>query len=448
MSKTFVREVSKVTMVAMIAVALIVNGTPSQADQVRLNVALGTPVLRAGTPQRTFLKVGLTGFPMAGEAVRAPANVAIVLDKSGSMGGEKIQQARLSAIDAVERLQAQDVVSVVAYSDTVEVVVPARPAAEKAAIIEGIRGIRAGGGTALFAGVSKGAAEVRKYLDRERINRVVLLSDGQANVGPSSPTELGQLGVSLIREGISVTTLGLGLDYNEDLMTTLAATSDGNHAFIQTATDLAHFFELEFGLGLAVVAQEVRVRIDCADGVRPLRVLGREGQIRGQQVIVPINQLYADQERYVMVEVEVAPGVDGMTRDVAEVAVSYANLKTKTTDRLQSALAARFAASEEVVKKETNEAVMVAAVAQVANEQNRLAVRLRDSGEVAKAQALLKRNAGYLRENAARYRDEDLMRQSEDNAIDAEAVVDEKQFKARRKDMQDRSLDVEVQTAF
>lgn len=84
----------------------------------------------------------------------------------------------------------------------------------------------AGGGTALYAGVAQGASELREFLDPHRVNRIILLSDGQANKGPSSPSELGNLGAALISEGISVTTIGIGLGYNEDLMTQLAPRSD------------------------------------------------------------------------------------------------------------------------------------------------------------------------------------------------------------------------------
>ena len=109
----------------------------------------------------------------------------------------------------------------------------------------------------MFSGVSKGASEVRKFLDSNRVSRVILLSDGLANLGPSTPSELGQLGHSLSKEGISVTTIGLGLGYNEDLMTQLAGMSDGNHAFVQNYSDLTKIFAAEFNTALTVVANQL-----------------------------------------------------------------------------------------------------------------------------------------------------------------------------------------------
>ena len=214
---------SKQTFVLAFASLLAALWTASaSAGQVRLEVSLDKPTMLAEKKQAAFVKVGLTGFKLDGKDQRAPVNVAIVLDKSGSMQGDKIAKAKDAAIAAIGRLGSDDIVAVVAYDSTVQVIVPATKLSDKQSVIEQIRRIEAGGSTALFAGVSKGADELRKFLDKNRVNRVILLSDGLANVGPQSPSELGALGASLMKEGISVSTMGLGLDYNEDLMTKLA----------------------------------------------------------------------------------------------------------------------------------------------------------------------------------------------------------------------------------
>ena len=151
---------------ATIITAAVLAALPliSGAAQVRLDVSLANPVLIAGKKQTTFLKVGLTGFEMEKQARRTPANIAIVIDRSGSMQGEKIKQAKQAARMAVRRLDGNDIVSIVAYDDTVSVLVPATKASDREAILAGIDRIEAKGSTALFAGVSKGAAEVRKFL--------------------------------------------------------------------------------------------------------------------------------------------------------------------------------------------------------------------------------------------------------------------------------------------
>jgi Ca-activated chloride channel family protein len=405
-------------LIWVLAIGPVLSGllaASATAGQVRLEVSLDKPTMLADKKQEAFVKVGLTGFKLEGKDKRAPVNVAIVLDKSGSMQGDKIAKAKDAAVAAIERLGSRDIVSVVAYDSTVTVIVPATRLSDKESVVRQIRRIEADGSTALFAGVSKGAEELRKFLDKDRVNRVILLSDGLANVGPQSPSELGALGASLRKEGISVSTMGLGLDYNEDLMTRLAQNSGGNHVFIEQADDLVKVFNHEFDDVLSVVAQEVAIDIRAADGVRPVRVLNVDAEINGQQVIVQMNQLYSEQEKYVMLEVEVPATAAGKSRDVAEVRVSYANLQTKTTDRLTSVVSANFADSLAEVEAKLNPVVCAAAVLQISNVQNKLATDLRDQGDVEGARRVLLENSKYLGDNEKKFNDEVLQLRCADN---------------------------------
>ena len=390
---------------SIIAMTVLLTQT-LEARQIDLDVALGTPVMLAGQKQTAYLKVGLTGFELPDDSQRTPANVTVVLDKSGSMGGDKIRRAREAAIMAINRLNADDIAAVVAYDHVVQIIMPATKVVDKKGFRQAIDGINAGGNTALFAGVSKGAHEVRKFLDRNRVNRIILLSDGLANVGPSSPAELGRLGASLGKEGISVSTVGLGLGYNEDLMTRLAGLSDGNHAFAENADDLVRIFDAEFGTVLSVVAQEVQIQIHCAPGIRPLQVLGRDADIVGQTVYTSLNQLYSRQEKFILLEVEVPAGEVGQQQQLASVEVSYTNTLTRTKDRLSGAVSVSFSKSSEQVVQATDKGVMTNTVEQVANQLSKDAVQLRDQGKVKEARQKLEESAAYVQRNAERYRSE------------------------------------------
>ncbi len=402
-----------------------------QADQIQLNAALSTPVMLADKKQTVFLRVGLTGLHLKKQNV-APINVALVIDKSGSMGGEKIRRAKDAAIMAVERLRKDDIISVVTYDHQANILLPATKATDQNRIISAIKKLRAGGQTALYDGVEKAAKEVRKFLDRKRVNRIVLVSDGLANVGPSTPKELGALGASLSEENIAVTTIGLGLGYNEDLMSQLAEKSDGNHAFAENATDLVRFFDHEFGDIFSVVAQEVNVTIIGVEGVRPIRVLGRDAVIQDQQVSVKLNQLYGGQEKYVLLELEVPPTKANIERVIAGVAVVYRNLGANTSERLSSMVSATFTDSPQLV--ETNAVVMTAAVEQLAVEKNELAVKRRDEGKINEARKILIDNAKFLAEEAAKYESKSLEELSEKNKIDAQNL-DERRWNRQRKFM-------------
>ena len=433
------------------AAGLLIAAAPLQAKQIDLRAELGTPVIEAGAKRTAFLKVSLTGFELQGERDRIPANIAIVLDQSGSMRGEKLQRAKEAAIMALDLLDERDIVSVISYDTTVRVLVPATRVSNKSAIRSAIRQMRADGSTALFAGVSKGAREVRKFMDRERVNRVILLSDGQANVGPKSPTELGELGMSLGKEGISVTTIGLGAGYNEDLMANLAGYSDGNHAFVDNAEDLARIFRYEFGDVLSVVAQDLIIRIELLDGVRPLRLLGRESEIIGSTVTTRLNQLYSDQEKYVILEVEVPEGLEGEQRQLADVRVSYRNMANQQSEKLDDRVSIAYSASQQEVAQARAPSVLSTATQQVANEASKKALELRDQGRKEEARKVLKESASYVRQQADLIGgDEGVSLESFSDEVEqeAEAVVESKDWNRARKAIKAKQYKLEKQQTY
>ena len=432
-----------------VGAAILLAAAQAQASQVTMKVDMTNPLLEAGAKRTVVLKVALQAAEREQASKRPPVNMALVIDKSGSMQGERIQQAREAALAAVDRLRDDDIISVVAFDDNVTVLVPATKASSRAEIRRGIEQIQAGGSTALFAGTSKGAAEVRKFLEREQVNRVILLSDGQANVGPSSPGALGELGGSLMKDGISATTIGLGLGYNEDLMVRLARESDGNHSFVENANDLVSIFDREFGEAMSVIAQDVQIRIDCGAGVRPLRTLGRPSEISGQTVITQLNQLYGGQERYLLLEVEVPANEPDTTVELASVTATFRDLGTNEQNALKEQAQVQVTASREAVEAKEDKKVVSDFVLLEAAVVNQQAVQLRDEGRVEEARELLKGNIQRLDEVAQKEdmpaeAKQQLKRFSADNQADSESL-ENSSWKGRRKSMRDVQYKIETQ---
>ena len=421
-----------------------VLGTPSalHAEQLILDVGVSNPTMLAGEKQINHIRISLTGFDVPQSEARPPVNTAIVIDQSGSMGGQKIVQARKAAIEAVRRLRDDDIVSIVLYADSATVLVPATKATDRDAIIEKIQSVNAGGSTALFAGVSKGAAEVRKFLDRESVNRVILLSDGQANVGPKSPRELERLGASLVKEGISVSTLGLGLGYNEDLMSRLASAGSGNHMFVEQADDLVAVFRKEFNDLMSVVASDFQIHAKIGEGIRPVRVLNTKADISGQDIYIPLAQLYARQQRYFVIEVEVDAGKSGTKRPLADVKVEYQNMLSKTTDTLTSRIEVRFTDDKQAIAKECDHETSAFCAIQLANEKNVRATALRDAGKVKEAKQLLLFNSKQLQKLEADYGNildgelsKELRRNANLNQAQSAMIEDQQKWNYSRKAM-------------
>jgi len=169
--------------------------------------------------------------------------------------------------------------------------VPAQAAVRTEWLEDRIRSIHPRGNTALFRwgepGRGRSPAEHRPAVRAPGDPALGRL--GQR--GTQLPCRPGRLGTALRKEAISVSTVGVGLDFNEDLMTQLAERSDGSHYFVESSADLPRIFAQEFGALLSVVAQRVVVEIECPPGVRPLRIIGREGRIAGNRVEIRLNQV-------------------------------------------------------------------------------------------------------------------------------------------------------------
>ncbi|MEZ5406121.1 MAG: VWA domain-containing protein [Verrucomicrobiia bacterium] len=204
-------------------------------------------VLLVDDEKEVAIKIDLTASRIPHYHHRLPLNLAVVLDRSGSMEGAKLEQAKQAAIALVNQLSDDDIFSLVVYDNEVQILIPAQPVEDKDRLKSRISRIEAGGGTALYAGVEQGADQVQRYFSAKKINRVILLSDGLANIGPSSNHEISALGRRIAKDGIAVTTMGIGDDYNEDLMASLAEASDANYYYVKDVEDLPDIFSKELG---------------------------------------------------------------------------------------------------------------------------------------------------------------------------------------------------------
>ncbi|GIW35247.1 VWA domain-containing protein [Meiothermus sp.] len=193
-------------------------------------------------------------------------NLALVLDRSGSMSGQKLDYAKEAAIYAVHSLLPEDRVAVVAYDNEVQVLVPSTPAADRPAIAARIRSLRPGGSTALHAGWLEGATQVAAFQEAGRTNRVILLSDGLANQGETHPQVIASQVRGLAQRGVSTSTLGVGLDYNEDLMSAMADAGEGNYYFVESPADLPRIFAQELSGLAGTLGTRVRLRLTPAAG--------------------------------------------------------------------------------------------------------------------------------------------------------------------------------------
>lgn len=361
-----------------------------QSTQITIKSELSSPIVLEDEQTPNYLKVSLIGSEQKQQS-RVPINLALVIDRSGSMSGDRIEKAREAAIMAINMLNENDIVSVIAYDDNAEVVIPSTKVKDKQALIKIINNkINANGMTALFAGLSKGINQVDKYLDKEKVNRVILLSDGEANIGPTSVGELSELAIIAAKKGIAVTTVGIGRGYNEVLMASIASYSDGNHAFVQNSADLETVFIREFKDVMSVIAQEVIVTITLPEGVRPIRLLGRTGEINQNLVKVKMNQLYSNQEKYVLLELVPEKGTANKQKTIASVDVEYDDLINKKTITHNDRVSIAYTNQPQIVKQAIIEEVLVESEIQKVALDNEKVLELYKNGEIEKAKKMMK----------------------------------------------------------
>ena len=365
--------------------------------QIQVRSELSSPIILEGTPETNYLKVSLSGQNIDSKK-RVPINLAIVIDKSGSMSGQRIEKAREAAILAVNMLNENDTLSIVAYDSEARVIVPATKVDNKLRIIGLINeNIYAGGGTALFAGLSKGIKQVENQLTKDKVNRIILLSDGQANIGPSSVDELSQLAIIAAKKNIAITTLGIGSDYNELLMSSIASYSDGNHVFVNNSADLENVFVHEFTDLMSAIAQDVVITIQLKNGVKPVRLLGRDGVIKGNEITVKMNQLFSNQEKYVLLEVIPDKGKVGQEKTLAQVDLKYDNLLENKTENETQEVRISYTKDKKMVDDAIHQDVIVETELQKVALENEKALELYNQGKRDEAQQLLRENGEALK---------------------------------------------------
>jgi Ca-activated chloride channel homolog len=237
------------------------------------------------------------------DADRTPLNLSLVLDRSGSMWGEKLRAARKAAAGLVQRLWPEDTVSVVAFDDEVELVSPPESGDAHAGIAQRIQQIGPGGMTNLSGGWLRGRELVADNLRQGAVNRVILLTDGIANVGITEPEALVGLCSDGSGKGISTTTIGFGEGFEEDLLKAMADAGSGGTYYIEEVDQAVGIFEEELEGLMSLAAQNVRVTVTPGDGADFVKVLHEyPSHAEGETLTLEVGDLYGREPRRILME--------------------------------------------------------------------------------------------------------------------------------------------------
>ncbi len=272
-----------------------------------------------GGSQVAYVLVEATPTEMMAQ-VRMPLNFAIVLDRSGSMKGSKLNAVKQAVQMLIDQMADTDTISVVAFDETVNIVVPAQPAMDKAGIKLSVERIRDGGGTTMSLGMSAGLNELRKYYSPTSVNRMVILSDG---VTYGDTDRCRTLADDAGRQGINVYPLGIGSDWDEDLLDNIGRRSGGLEAeFIRQPGDALHIFQQQFQSAAAVAVRNAQLLLHLSAGITPKKAVKVLPQITDlgpsvlsdRQVVVSLGDLEKDTPQAVLIELMIEPKPAGVFR--------------------------------------------------------------------------------------------------------------------------------------
>ncbi len=228
------------------------------------------PALIAGVAQKlpVLIRVQAPDPVDTGKKARKPYHLALVIDRSGSMSGPPLTEAVRCAKHITDQLAPTDTASLVVFDDRVQTLVPARPVGDRKALHLALSRVHSGGSTNLHGGWQAGTDGLLPGVGEAALARVILLSDGNANVGDITDTAgIAALCAQAAERGVTTSTYGLGRDFNEELMVEMAKRGSGNHYYGDTAADLFEPFAEEFDFISALCARHVRLSLVGAPGV-------------------------------------------------------------------------------------------------------------------------------------------------------------------------------------
>jgi Ca-activated chloride channel family protein len=347
-------------------------------------LALSHTHVLAGTRTPVYAELRLVADSSATANVRAPLSLAVVLDTSGSMEGAKLEDAKRSVLRLLSDMRDEDEITVVRYSDSSELIQPlARLGDVRSSLSARVSQLQAGGGTDIPSGLSRGLQAIEET-GQGRVRRIVLVSDGLDNTRAKAEA----LARRCFSTGVVVSSLGIGLDFDERYMGSVAQNGHGNFAFIKDGDSLAGFLRRELDQTAATTIVDAQVRLDLPPGLRFVSATGAESTVSGTSVDLRHGSLFAGDERRVIVALE----ADGSGSSELHASASW---KRVASDGAQSeasisvptlTLLASTAPSE--VERGRDGAVLASATSVIASRRQLEAGEAYARGDVARATTL------------------------------------------------------------
>ena len=365
-------------------------------------VALSHGAVLAGGDRDVYAEIRLTADPAARSDDRAPFALAVVLDTSGSMYGEKLEQAKRAILELMHDMRDDNQIAVIRYSSNASVVQPlARLGDIRTDLATRIRQIEADGGTAIPLGMRAGMNALAEA-GRGRVRRVVLVSDGL----DSSRSESEHLAHDSFEHGVTVSSLGIGLDFDESYMSSVSRSGHGNFAFVKDAPALTAFLERELHETASTTVEGAVVALKLPHGVHFVSATGADAHVVDEESVeLRFGSLFSKDERRAIVHLAARLDANevarvGATADWTQVLPSGSTPFVPAHVDVD-ALALRGATDTKVVDDARDGTVLANATSVIASERQLEAAEAYQRGDTQRAQQLIDQNMVDLKTAAA-----------------------------------------------
>lgn len=265
----------------------------------------------APSRERALVQVSASGM-FAGR--RLPLNLSLVIDRSGSMEGEPLDYVKRACAHVVDLLEPSDILSVITFEDRADVVMPARRVVNKQLIKEHLNRITPGNTTNLFDGIMAGASQVASVPSDAYVKRMLVLTDGEPTAGTKDFSSIVGCVAEQKSRGISLTALGFGPDYNEELMAGMARRSGGNYYYISRPELIPEVFRKELDNLLTITAKNLRLRLGLSRWTQVRQVYGYQPAFGNRTAEVMLPDLERGAALSTLVEFELGPRPAGSYR--------------------------------------------------------------------------------------------------------------------------------------
>lgn len=344
--------------------------------------------LEAGRDQTVEVLIRITPPAVnVNNSSRPDLNLSLVLDRSGSMEGEKIVRAREAAMFCVDQMLATDRLSVVTFDDRIEVLFPSEPVTNKQSMKDLISRVAARGSTALHEAWVRGGLTISEKMLDKGINRVVLITDGLANVGVTSTDEIVTQAMGLFQRGVSTSTIGIGADFNEDLLMPMAQAGGGNAWHVVEPGDMQNIFQIELQGLIAQFAHTVSLSLIPADGVRIVDLLNDFELTETGRYRLP--NLQAGSPLEIVVQLRVGAQAVGTQMRLLDLRLGFTPQDAKNAEVLKQALIVEFVSSWQVGSMDQNQEVVKAVQFLMNARARNEAMKRMDQGDYSGAEHLL-----------------------------------------------------------